>query len=177
MARRLRPVQGDLQAVQQGVLAVQGQREVRASQQGALRWHMFHIPMYGDWEVNYTPLDVAVTSRMVKCKFAVAFMEPPMMDVSVHVADGESWTEDDRQPEATACVVNWRRIKKSWAFVGADVSLTCREIPSHIWVVATLAFWGPAIATPLSGVGQETESTNPEYENGDPGDPPPPPPP
>lgn len=157
---------GDLTAVQPRVLQYQGMREVRASQQGQMRWHFFHQPIGEATAEEYGPNDPAsVTLKAVSdCLFSVGYLEPPMMSVSAALADGIHWSPSVDQPEISATVVDWLRPKDHWFYVAAKVAVTVRSLPSNCVVIATYAFNGPALATPMPGIG-EWEHTNKYYQD------------
>jgi hypothetical protein len=154
---------GDLSAIQSGIVRYQGQRETRVAQQGAMRWHTLNIPFKRDTNGG------GIAGAVILCKFAVVFVDPPVLHTSVAVADGIEWDPTtDALPTVQAAVVNWKRMKKHWLFVGAHECIRAGGLPRSTGVQpgmvnVALTFGGMAMATPVKG-GQDTENTNPYYD-------------
>ncbi len=153
---------GDLSSIQGRVLSYQGQREFRSSQQGAMRWSQFRVPVgtpggYGPWDSGSTGQEMKI------CKFPIGFAEEPMLDVMVALADGQTW-DGSSFPAVSACAVTWRRIVEQQVFIGANVALSITGLGSAKGI-ATLTFYGPAFATPTSYTPEvEFSTSGPDWE-------------
>jgi hypothetical protein len=149
---------GDLASTQGRFLDGQGQREFRLSTQGEDRWEVFSIPLVGaELPGGDTPGMEAVLTAEVDCSFAYAFHDEPFLKSSLSLMDGEEWGlngEEAMHSYATACVVNWRRVKNQQLIIGAKVALAVYDYPIRqvgfgMRMMARLAFRGPSSATPL----------------------------
>ena len=161
---------GDLNAVQARVQGWQGGRDVKVATQGGVRFEVFSIPLLGGTFPG-GPMDgvAAILQAEVTCDFAVVFADEPFMKVSLSLADGESWGGSDYM-YATACVVNWRRVKERQLFVGAKVALgvydyPVRDVGDGMEMMVRFSFSGPAAASPIGSVDEYENSTSgPSWE-------------
>lgn len=156
------------QGLQGTITSSQGHREVATSTYGQVRHEVFQVPLKGAPPVAYAPDGApwySLVRTLVTCKFAVIFMEPPLLKAGIawrwkdyNGKPGEPG-DDDYEPVITACTVNWKLVKGSSCIVGAEVSLTVYDHPFDSEMTARLTFSGPAIMTPSSGVGATENST------------------
>ncbi len=158
----------DLSAVQGRLLGWQGTRETRTATQGGERWEVFSIPLIGaTLPGGPTPALAAVLRAEVDCAFAYAFHDEPLLKTSLSLMDAEEWgvIEDPTYMYATACVVNWRRVKEKQLIVGAKIALGVYDYPIRdtdmgMEMMVRFAFHGPAIATPLTSEAEYENSTS-----------------
>lgn len=159
---------GDLSHIQGGVRWIQAQRDYAAAGQGNFRSVVFRQPMRAQSAPSgYTPSDNGVVTGIPLCKFPYLFTEPPMSKVSVWLCDTMEWREEDPQPVAEHCVVNWWRPGDQYLYGAADVSVTCRDVMNDLEVVVDIEFSGLCLITPLTRI-DEWKPTNPAYEDAPP---------
>lgn len=163
----------DLSAVQGRLLGWQGARETRTATQGGERWEVFSIPLIGATLPGGPTASLAAVLRAeVDCAFAYAFHDEPLLKTSLSLMDAEEWgvIEGPTYMYATACVVNWRRVKEKQLIVGAKVALGVYDYPIRdtdmgMEMMVRFAFHGPAIATPLvSEVAYENSTSGPTWD-------------
>lgn len=131
-----------------------------------MRRETFHVPLKGS-SPAYAPVAgfESVVKAIVECKFAVAFLEPPLMKATIawkwKDTDGTAGYDGSTEfePVITACVMNWKRVKGAWCFVGADTSIRVYDHPFQADMIATLVFSGPALMTPFKSVDETEDST------------------
>lgn len=161
------------QGLQGTVTSGQGHREVATSVYGQVRHEVFQVPLKGAPLVEvYAPDGAEVVSQvraLVACRFAVMFMEPPLLKAGIgwrwkdpDGRPGESGDED-YEPVITACTMNWKLVKGSACIIGADVSIRVYDHPFESEMTARLSFSGPAVMTPTAGVTATEDSTERYY--------------
>ena len=161
-------IAGDLSAIQGSVQQWQGARETSAAGQGRRRREVFRIETVGAEEPppdGYAPAAQfeSVIDGLVRCDFAVAFLDPPMMTCGVNLKwldmNSPAFVENqpqehdpDYQPVIQACVMNWWRPDGHMLHVGADVRFKIYDHPWGARLTAEFVFAGDAIAVPLPNV-------------------------